>query len=304
MSRIRRSWLIGGTVVVAVIGAVSLWRQPRPVPTTTTTAAPTTVPASRIEAVSALGHLEPAGQVRRLAAPSSGMAGPPRVSQLLVVEGQRVARGQLLANFDNAAALRAERLLLQARIENLSTRIQLRERETRRYRALVQNGITSSSEMENREIVLLALQGERKEARAGLAKVTADLANTELRAPISGQVLRIHARVGERPGDKGLLELGDSDRMQAAIEVYESDIDRVRIGQSVRLRSENGGFQGELRGTVERINPQVRQREVLSTDPTGDADARIVEVMVALDPADARKVRNLTGLKVIARIGS
>jgi HlyD family secretion protein len=92
--------------------------------------------------------------------------------------------------------------------------------------------------------------------------------------------------------------------MEALVEVYESDIDRVRLGQLVRLTSENGGFGGSLSGVVQRINPQVRQREVLSTDPTGDADARIVEVRVRLDSADARRVRDLSGLKVIARLQS
>jgi len=47
----------------------------------------------------------------------------------------------------------------------------------------------------------------------------------------------------------------------------------------------------------------VRQRVVLATDPTQDADARIVEVRVALAPADAERVRALSGLKVIARLG-
>jgi HlyD family secretion protein len=46
----------------------------------------------------------------------------------------------------------------------------------------------------------------------------------------------------------------------------------------------------------------VRQREVLSTDPTRDADSRIVEVRLRLDPDDAQRVRDLTGLKVIARL--
>jgi HlyD family secretion protein len=45
----------------------------------------------------------------------------------------------------------------------------------------------------------------------------------------------------------------------------------------------------------------VRQRQVLSTDPTGDADARVVDVRLAIDPADAARVRELAGLKVIAR---
>jgi HlyD family secretion protein len=76
----------------------------------------------------------------------------------------------------------------------------------------------------------------------------------------------------------------------------------VSIGQAVSLVSENGGFQGSLAGRVIRINPQVRQRQLLATDPTGDADARIVEVRVSLDAADSRRVSNLTGLKVIARL--
>jgi HlyD family secretion protein len=132
--------------------------------------------------------------------------------------------------------------------------------------------------------------------------VRADLDNTVLRTPITGTVLRILSRPGERPTDKGILEVGANERMEALLEVYESDIDRVRLGQSVRLTSENGGFDGTLRGTVFRISPQVRQREVLSTDPTRDADARIIEVRLRLDPRDARRVRDLTGLKVIARL--
>jgi HlyD family secretion protein len=93
-------------------------------------------------------------------------------------------------------------------------------------------------------------------------------------------------------------------RMQAVVEVYESDIDRVELGQTVSLISENGGFQGTLQGQVIRISPQVRQRSVLSTDPTGDADARVVDVRVTLNPADSQRVRDLTGLKVIARLGA
>jgi HlyD family secretion protein len=99
----------------------------------------------------------------------------------------------------------------------------------------------------------------------------------------------------------GILELGATDRMEAVAEVYESDIDRVRVGQSVRLTSENGGFDGSLQARVLRISPQVRQRQVLSTDPTGDADARVVEVRLELDPSAVAKVRDLAGLKVIAR---
>ena len=86
--------------------------------------------------------------------------------------------------------------------------------------------------------------------------------------------------------------------MEALIEVYESDISRIKIGQTVTLVSENGGFDGSLLGTVERISPQVRQRNLLATDPTGDADARVVEVLVKLQPESANLVSKLTGMKI------
>jgi HlyD family secretion protein len=255
--------------------------------------------------VAALGRLEPAGDIRVLAAPITGIGGSPRITELLVSEGQKVRAGQLLARFDTAPGQRAESDLLRTRIANLSRRLQIQRRELARYRQLTAAGAIAADELDRREQDTLELQGELQEARAELEKVRTDLVNTELRAPIDGTVLRIQARVGERPGDeKGILELGASDRMEALLEIYESDIDRVRLGQSVTLTSENGGFSGTLNGTVSRICPQVRQREVLSTNPTADSDARIVEVRVRLDPVDGQRVAALPGLKVIARLKS
>jgi len=149
--------------------------------------------------------------------------------------------------------------------------------------------------------VLVRFEGQRRQALAEKRGVEVDLRDSQLRSPIDGTVLRVFARPGERPGSDGILSVGASDRMEAIAEVYESDIGRIRLGQSVSLISENGGFSGKLKAEVVRISPQIRQRDVLSTDPTGDADARIVEVRLALDPADAKRVQQLSGLKVIAR---
>jgi HlyD family secretion protein len=261
------------------------------------------VTAPTPQAVAALGRLEPGGDIRILAAPSGGIDGAsPRITALLVVEGQRVRAGQLLAHFDSAPSQRAERQRIRARRLNLERRLTVEGREVARYRRLTADGAISADELDHREQQYLELQGQLHETEASLLKIEADLSNTELRAPIDGTVLRLHTRVGERAGDKGVLELGDSARMEAVLEVYESDIARVRLGQPARISSENGGFQGHLNGVVTRISPQVRQRAVLSTDPSSDADARIVEVRVGLDPADARKVQTLTGLKVIGRL--
>lgn len=299
----RPALVLGVTVsAVALVALVALRSRPAPPSPAAAEAAPAGATGSR--SVAALGRLEPSGDVRRLAAPISGIGGSPRITALLVQEGDRVQAGQLLVRFDTAAPLQAQASLLETRIANLRSRVALQTREIKRYRQLGRTGAIPSVDLDDRETELLALQGQLAEAVAERTKVQRDLELTELRAPMAGQVLRLHARVGERPGDKGVLELGNSERMQALVEVYESDIDRVHLGQEVILTSENGGFSGWLRGQVVRISPQVRQREVLSTDPTGDADARIVEVRVALDPADAQRVRERTGLKVIARLAS
>ncbi|MBD2423230.1 HlyD family efflux transporter periplasmic adaptor subunit [Cyanobium sp. FACHB-13342] len=295
-----KAWWVLGIGLTLVVGLV-LSRQQRPKSVSTPQVSQ---PARAPEAVAALGRLEPAGDVRRLAAPISGIGGSPRLTTLLVEEGDAVTRGQLLARFDTAPSLVAQRRLLDARLSNLDRRLQVQTRDIGRYRQLSRSGAIPSGELDTRETALLELQGQRNEAWAERERIKAELLLTELRAPIEGVVLKLHARVGERPGDAGVLELGASMRMQAVVEVYESDIDRVQLGQSVSLISENGGFQGTLQGQVIRISPQVRQRSLLSTDPTGDADARVVDVRVALNPADSQRVRDLTGLKVIARLGA
>ncbi|MEB3265029.1 MAG: HlyD family efflux transporter periplasmic adaptor subunit [Cyanobacteriota bacterium] len=289
--------LAGSALTLAVPALLRLNQRPvaKPVPEPAAAVRP-------VEAVAALGRLEPAGDIRQLAAPITGIGGSPRITALLVGEGDRVAAGQLLARFDNGPMVQAARIQVQARINNLTGRVAIAARDLERNRNLAAQGAIARASLDQLEGRYLELQGQLNEARTELLKLNADLVNTELRAPFAGTVLRIEARVGERPGDKGIIELGASDRMEALIEVYESDIERVRLGQAVTLTSENGGFQGQLRGRVGQISPRVSQREVLATDPTGDADARVVEVRVRLDPTDAARVRNRAGLKVVARL--
>ena len=288
-------WLAMGGLALVLTSASLLRQQPvsPPIPKTPLQQLP--------EAVSALGRLEPAGDLRKLAAPMSGMGGSPRIAALMVQEGDRVRRGELLASFDNRPGLLADQDLLRTKIANTLMELELLERDTRRYRRLARSGATPSADLDNREIKLIGLRGELAQAHVQLRRVQADLVQSELRAPIDATVLRILARPGERPGDGGILELGNTDQMEAVAEVYESDINRVRVGQSATLISENGGFSETLKARVIRITPQVRQRQVLSTNPTGDADARVVEVRLVLAPGDLAKVRQLAGLKVIIR---
>ena len=255
----------------------------------------------RIEGVAALGQLNPLGEVRKLAAPTSGKGGTPRLSKLFVQEGDSIIEGQILAVFDNRPKIQADLASEQANLNILINEIRIQKREINRYKMLVEKGAEPIIVLEKMKDNLVILHSRMLRLKSAINSINFDLEQTQLKSPIDGIVLQILAREGERPSSSGVLNVGANKFMEALIEVYESDIDRVQIGQVVDLISENGGFNGSLRGQVSLISPQVRQREVLSTDPTGDADTRVVEVRVKLDNSSAKKVSHLTGLKVIAR---
>ena len=255
----------------------------------------------KIEGVAALGQLNPLGEVRKLAAPTSGMGSSPRISKLLVEEGDSISENQILAIFDNRPRLEADLAFEQANLNILTNEIRIQKRENNRYQKLVDKGAVPVIILDKMKDDLVISEAKMISIKASIKSINFDLEQTQLKSPINGIVLQILAREGERPNSSGVINVGANQLMEALIEVYESDIDRVEIGQAVDLISENGGFNGSLSGQVSLISPQVRQRRVLSTDPTGDADSRVVEVRVKLDNASAKKVSHLTGMKVIAR---
>ena len=297
-----RIWIgVGMLAVLAVGGGALMLRRPQP---STPVAASEQQAARKPESVAALGSLRPAGEVRRLAAPMSGFGGSPRVATLLVKEGDPVSKGQVLAVFDNRPKIEADLVALDAKIRTTEMEIPLKRREVARYAQAAGQGAAKVVVLEEKQNELTLLERKRTELIAERGKLEADLNDSELRSPIDGTALKLRARVGERPGAEGVVDVGASQSMEALIEVYESDINRINVGETVTLISENGGFEGDLQGTVERISPQVRQRQVLSTDPTGDADARIIEVLVRLDAGSTQRVSRLSGLKVIARFSA
>ncbi len=189
----------------------------------------------------------------------------------------------------------------KANLNILMNEIRIQKREINRYQTLLDKGAVAIIVLDEMKDNLVILEARMLKLESSIKAINFDLEQTHLKSPIDGIVLQILAREGERPNSSGVLNVGANQSMEALIEVYESDIDRVVMGQVVDLISENGGFRGSLRGQVNMISPQVRQRRVLSTDPTGDADSRVVEVRVKLDNASVEKVSHLTGMKVIAR---
>lgn len=148
---------------------------------------------------------------------------------------------------------------------------------------------------------------ELERAEIAVEQRKADLEDTKVKVPISGQILRINTRVGEQVNtQQGIVELGRTDEMYAVAEVYETDISKVRIGQSAVISSEYGGFEGKLEGIVEHLGLQVGGKNLSesSQDPTQDENSRIVEVKIRIDPEDSKKVAGLTNMKVRVEINN
>jgi HlyD family secretion protein len=135
-------------------------------------------------------------------------------------------------------------------------------------------------------------------AQSDLSVAQAALEQAQIRAPIAGTVLALRARPGERIGTEGLLDLGDTTRMRAVVEVYQTDIARIRPGQPVALRAD--ALDPPIAGTVERIGHAVRRQTVINADPATATDARVVEVQVALPPEAGARVARLSRLQVTA----
>ena len=254
-----------------------------------------------INSVAALGQLSPAGEIRKLAPPISQFGSSPRINELLVSEGDFVKKGAILAIFDNSEKLYADLEKMDNLIKTINLEIALKEDQIKRYELALEKNAYSFVQLSQRKDELLKLQKQKIKNIGDKRNIEIDLFNSKLRSPIDGYILSINTRVGERAKNEGILDIGSSQNMEALIEVYESDIERVFISQNVELSSENGGFKKILKGKVIRISPQVKQRKVLSTDPTGDADSRIIEVLVQLNKESIKLVQNYAGMKVIAK---
>jgi len=259
--------------------------------------------------IAALGRVEPLDRVVKVSVPAS--LSNDAVRELRVKEGQQVAKGQVLAVMDSAVSLDrsvreaqaavavAERkLTAQASvISRYRAELAQAEVELRRYSQLFAEG-ASSAEVRDRRITIQStsranleqalsdeatLRAELEESRATLARDQAELAKATIQAPFGGTVFKINAYPGDKVGDDGILELGDSSRMGVIAEVYQTDRAGISLGQRAVISAD--GFPGkQMEGQVVEIARQVSRQSVFSGEAGENLDRRVFEVKVGLGP--------------------
>jgi len=158
-------------------------------------------------------------------------------------------------------------------------------------RATVSLARASLGEIAIRRTQLAATRTQRTAAEAQRTKADVRLAYTELRAPIAGIVDMRAAREGEivTPGG-AVLTLIDPDNLWVRADVEETYIDRVKLGDRVKVRLPSGA---EREGTVIFRGVDAgfaTQRDVSRTK----RDIRTFEIRLKLDNRDRRLATGMT----------
>jgi HlyD family secretion protein len=159
---------------------------------------------------------------------------------------------------------------------------------------------------EVRPVDVTIAQAQLEKARIAVSQKQANVRDSEVRVPISGQILRINTRVGEQVNtQQGIVELAQTEQMYAIAEIPESSIGKVKQGMAAKVSSEYGSFEGEIQGVVETVGLQVGrkgQQDAAGSTPTTDQNARVVVVKVRIDRPDSKKVASFTNMQVKVKL--
>jgi|CXWL01.1.fsa_nt_gi HlyD family secretion protein len=306
----RRGWIVIAVLVVLIAGggiAARLYVQRQAVPEITTE----TIRTRSLDAlVSASGKIQPKRQVN-VSANTMG-----RVTRLAVQEGERVKTGQFLLEIDpkslsgqlergEASVAAAQSSLQQSRtaVEQARTNLELAQQNLRRQQQLAEDGLNTREALERaqndvalREADVKARQQEVqtreqqiRQEQAGLSTTRYNLSQVIINAPMDGIVTRRNIEEGENVmvgtmNNAGtvLLTVADMSVIQAEIEVDETDIPAVALGQAAVVTIDavpNRTFKGR----VTEIGNSPIQTATAGQTGGGTAQATNFKVVVTIE---------------------
>jgi HlyD family secretion protein len=258
--------------------------------------------------VSASGTIQPKRSVN-ISADTMG-----RVTDLAVQEGQRVGRGQFLLQIDprnltarvqssEAGVLAAKSLLEQTRSGVASAResLALARSNLKRQQELWAEQLTTREALDRAENEVKLREADLKEREqslktqtlriqqevAGLEDARYDLSKVRIESPIDGIVTRRNIEEGEtvvigtmnNPGTV-LLTIADMSVIEAEVEVDETDIPTVQLGQPAKVTIDALPDRTFAARVTEIGNSPI---QAAGTGATGQRQATNFKVVVTLD---------------------
>jgi HlyD family secretion protein len=196
----------------------------------------------------------------------------------------RLAEATAVTTEAQAAYDRATKLVQ----DGLISHAQMDEAEGRHDVALARRRTLAEElkllEAGSREEVKQVALAEVERAHAEIRQIETFLARTVVRAPVAGRILRRYMEPGEvivlqRP--QPILTLADRSRLLVVAEVDETEVGRVRRGQSAVIRADAYGDE-PVKGTVVDVAGAVGRKTIASEDPAELVDVRIIETTIQL----------------------
>jgi HlyD family secretion protein len=214
-----------------------------------------------------------------------------------VVNGARSQeRSEALSSVGEAEAVMNNALSEKERREKLFAAGVISREEMERYtrefnvaKAQYQEAVERHSLVDDhaREEDVALAQADAQLARAQLADAQAKYEKTLIKSPIDGTVLRKHHRNGESVSNSStvpdpILTVGDKGVLRVRMDVDETDVNKVRVGQKAYVTADAYGEQ-RFWGHVVRVGEQLGPKNVRTDEPTERVDRKILETLVELD---------------------
>lgn len=267
-----------------------------------------TAPAVVDYAALARGRVEVEGGLLKLASPREGV-----VREVRVHEGDRVAKGQVLAMLDAAAATlqadaaRAELAAAQAQRQLVAGKLAAARVQAGRLAEAAQAGAGDGQSADAAAAAADALTAELSAADAAIriAANKGDAARHEielhsLRASIDAQVVRVATQPGASvgPATGALFVLLPATAPIVRAEISEAYVDAVSVGMPATV-SADGGHAQDWPAHVLHVG-RVVGPSALEDDPQQRANLRTVACVLAFDrvPPEVR-----VGQRVLVRFG-
>ncbi|SEN85635.1 RND family efflux transporter, MFP subunit [Rhodospirillales bacterium URHD0017] len=179
---------------------------------------------------------------------------PGRLAEVLVREGDRVTKGQLLARFETnelqSRVNERQSALDAARADARWTARDLGDKETLAKRSIVSQSALDAarSSAENKASMVSVSEAQLEIAQRNLS-------DAEVKAPFDGVVGERIANQGESlPIDGKILALLDTSHVEVAAQMPAADVVRLKVDQPVTVTLEGFGDR-EFQGRITRISP-------------------------------------------------
>ncbi|MCA0305027.1 MAG: efflux RND transporter periplasmic adaptor subunit [Proteobacteria bacterium] len=177
-----------------------------------------------------------------------------RLAEVLVREGDRVTKGQLLARFE-ANELQARVNERQSAVDAARADARWTARDYSDKQQLATRNIVSQSALDASRATAENKASMVSVAEAQLEIARKNLADAEVLAPFDGVVGERLANQGESlPIDGKILALLDTSHVEVAAQMPAADVVRLRIDQPALVTLEGFG-EREFKGRITRISP-------------------------------------------------